>query len=219
MTNVLVIHYEKSIRTILEALAKRGFHAESAKHVKAGIKQMLSRKPDVIVVGYDSKKREALQLLRYMKDQRIDTPVVVVVTRGGGAYQQQMMKKGAKGFIEYPIDQDRFNQAIESAIQAGEQEKAGPPPITVEEEQANLSDLERRLNQQMACFAGKNQVYIQSMVLGVGVSKPRICLKCPLRAEYGLNRDVYYEFIRDVCCSEPGQCEAVRKFRATRASA
>jgi hypothetical protein len=29
-------------------------------------------------------------------------------------------------------------------------------------------------------------------------------------------REVYYEYIRDVCCSDPDRCEAARRFRDTR---
>ena len=82
----------------------------------------------------------------------------------------------------------------------------------------NLPVLESQLNCQTRCFAGKNQVFIYSLILGGGATtKPRIALKCPLRAEYGLSKLVYYEFIRDICCQQPSACEAVQRFERDRA--
>ncbi len=86
------------------------------------------------------------------------------------------------------------------------------PPITPEELTSNLSILERHLNREMKCTAGKNQVYIRSLLTGRSTTRPRIALKCPLKRDIGQNPDVFYEEIRDVCCSDPGQCEAWRAF-------
>ena len=87
------------------------------------------------------------------------------------------------------------------------------PPITPAELSANLSDLERQLNQQMMCHAGKNQVFIRSLLTGTGTTQPRITLKCHLRRTIGLNPAVFYEHIRDVCCTDPEQCEAYRQLK------
>jgi len=184
-----------------------------AKDLLNGVKYMAKIKPDIIVVGQDNKKNQGLRLLRYMRDNVLKTPVVIVVSGGAGAVQAAAMKLGAGGVIEYPMEEDRLYEAITKAVKARKISFAKPPPITDEELNSNLSMLERKLNKEMKCFAGRNQVYIQSMVLGGRTSKPRICLKCTLRAEYGLNREVYYEFIRDVCCRNPDECEAVKQFK------
>lgn len=90
------------------------------------------------------------------------------------------------------------------------------PPITAEEMSTNISQLQTRLNREMKCFAGRNKVYLQSLIGGSRPSRPRVALKCPLRGDIGLRKDVYYEFIRDICCGDPGRCEAARHFLATR---
>jgi hypothetical protein len=87
------------------------------------------------------------------------------------------------------------------------------PPITEEESKANLSELERKLNREMKCPAGMNQVFIRSLVTVSGPSRPRIALKCHLRRDIGQSPDVFYEHIRDVCCSAPESCEAYRRFK------
>ena len=223
MARVLVIHHDKTIRTILEAMTRRQHEVFSAKSVEAGVKLMRKAPPDLIVVGQDAKKQEATRLLRFMRDNQQILPVAVVVSRGGGVFQQMMMKLGARAFIEYPVEQETYEQALEEAMAPPPEDTgktdhnlAEPPPITKKELTSNLSMLENRLNRKMKCFAGKNQVFIRSLLSGGQRSRPRICLKCPLRAEFGLNREVYFEFIRDVCCSKPSQCRALRMFQETR---
>lgn len=88
------------------------------------------------------------------------------------------------------------------------------PPIADEESNGNLSVLETSLNRDMKCVAGKNQVYIRSLLTGNGTTKPRIALKCHLRRDMGQSPEVFYEHIRDVCCGNPEQCEAYRAFKA-----
>ena len=93
-------------------------------------------------------------------------------------------------------------------------EKCFGPPLTTEELTGNLSLLERQLNRHMKCAAGKNQAYIRSLLTGQTTTRPRIALKCPLRRDIGLTPDVFFEYIRDVCCGDPRQCEAWRHFEA-----
>ncbi len=92
-------------------------------------------------------------------------------------------------------------------------DEAFGPPMTPDELTANLSVLERQLNQDMCCTAGKNQVYIRSLLTGGSTTRPRVALKCPLRRDIGMTPEVFYEHIRDVCCCEPEQCEAWRAFK------
>lgn len=87
------------------------------------------------------------------------------------------------------------------------------PPMTSEELRANLSELEKDLNARMKCHAGRNQVFIYSLVTPSGTTPPRICLKCHLRKDVGQKPGIFYEQIRDVCCGEPEQCEAYMAFR------
>lgn len=87
------------------------------------------------------------------------------------------------------------------------------PPLTAEEQKGNLSELEKKLNAQMKCPAGKNQVFIRSLVLATGTTQPRVAMKCQLRKDVALPVDVFYEHIRDVCCSSPESCPAYKQFK------
>lgn len=214
MPRVLVIHHDKAARDNLVSLAQRSHQVEAAPDLVSGAKQMARSRPDVILVSQDREKAEALRLLKYMRDNVLKTPVVVVLARGSGSVLPALLKLGAKGVIEVPVEPQRLNETIAAAIAARKAAEAGPPPITDEELSQNLSALEGRLNRAMKCFAGKNQVFMQSQILGVRTSRPRVALRCALRPEYGLSKEVFYEYIRDVCCGDPEACEALQRFRA-----
>jgi hypothetical protein len=87
------------------------------------------------------------------------------------------------------------------------------PPISPEEQRANLTELEQKLNREMKCQAGRNQVFLRSLLTGTGTTQPRITMKCYLRKDIGLKPEVFYEHIRDICCRDPEECEAYRQFR------
>lgn len=82
------------------------------------------------------------------------------------------------------------------------------PPLTEEEQRSNLSDLEKELNREMQCPAGKNQVYVRSLLTGSGTTRPRISLRCPLKKAIGESEQVFLPEIRDVCCNNHEGCKA-----------
>ena len=87
-------------------------------------------------------------------------------------------------------------------------QEAFGPPVHQDELTVNLSVLERKLNTDMKCPAGKNQVYLRSLMTGSGTTRPRVALKCPLRRDIGEKPEVFYEHIRDVCCGDHSKCPA-----------
>lgn len=112
-----------------------------------------------------------------------------------------MGKRGAK---KKPADK----------VRRGRVEQAFGPPLTDEELRGNLSDLERTLNKDMKCHAGRNQVFIRSLLTGSGTTRPRIALRCHLRKDIGQSQEVFFEEIRSLCCADPTKCPAYQNFEA-----
>lgn len=218
MARVLLIHHDKTAREMIKLVAV-DHQIDIGKDVNAAMRALPVSPPDVILVSQDHQQEHAARLLRWMREHTYDTPVVAVLGRTGAAHKPAVMKLGAAGTLEYPLDRARVNAAIEAALASARQAASGPPPVTEEELSSNLSVLESKLNRQMRCVAGQNQVFIQSTLMGLSSTRPRICLRCPLRAEYGMPREVYFEYIRDVCCSDPSRCEAARRFSSSRETA
>ncbi len=215
MAQILVIHSDRSARKLLEKRGTNHHEVTLTKNIAQGLLSLSKVRPDLIVVGLDAKKKEALELLRQLKYAKTDVPTIVVGAAGAGALQPVAMKLGAAAFVEYPVEQHTFDQAVSKALQQDKDIHGTIPPITEEELQSNISEVENSFNRQMKCFAGKNQVYLQALIHGYNrTTRPRISLKCTLRKQYGQPPNVYYEYIRDVCCDDPGACSAYQKFRA-----
>lgn len=215
MARILLIHHDKGAREILTVLLA-GQQVEAAKDLKCAMHRIIEAPPDVVVAGQDSQD-EGLRLLRWLRETARRCPVILVLGRGGQVYRPAALKLGAAAVLDMPVDRTRLNAQVAAVVAAAGKAASGPPPLSEVELKGNLSILETKLNHQMLCVAGRNQVFIQSTVLGSNTpTRPRICLKCSLRAEYGLPREVYYDHISDICCHEPGKCEAVQRFEATR---
>ncbi|MCP4247903.1 MAG: response regulator [bacterium] len=214
MARVLILHPERAARKTLEQHAGQNHQVTTAPDVRAAFKALAKTRPALVVAGLNGKRRDALEFLGQLKREGNKQPTIVVASDGGGLYEPLAMKLGAAAFLEYPVEQLTLDRAISKVLTADYSEKGDQPPVTDEERNANLTDLEADLNHRMKCFAGKNLVYLQSFILGGGrTSKPRIALKCPLRQEYGDPPNVYYEYIRDVCCSNPEACSAHQTFK------
>ena len=214
MARVLIIHPERSARRTLEQHAGSHHQVAVTSDLRTGLKAMTKFRPQVVVVGMNGKRRDALELLAHMQRTKVTTPTIVVASSEAGMYQSAAMKLGAASFLEYPMEKEAFSQAVSQVTTADFAAKGEQPPITQEELEANLTELEEALNRRMQCFAGKNLVYLQSFILGGGqTSKPRIALKCPLRKQYGDPPNVYYEYVRDFCCANPSACLAYQRFK------
>ncbi len=123
------------------------------------------------------------------------------------------MWKGGELVLSSLLSLGRKSAAAKSAAPKAPPPAPEPPPLLPEERNGNLTVLERDLNAAMACPAGRNQVFIRSVVTKHGTTPPRIALKCSLRRDIGQPVDVFLEHVRSVCCADPKECEAYRKFK------
>ncbi len=214
MSRVLIIHPDRGPRSFVETRAGRHHDVCAVKSVADGLRAIAKFKPNLIIAQLCARKPDALELLRQIRRNGNHLPTLLVGEPSAAVLGPVASKLGAAGFVEYPMEQEALDAAIALALQAQADETHATPEITAEESSQNLSQLETELNRKMVCFAGRNQVYIRSVILGGGrTSQPRIALKCSLRKKYGQEPDVYYDYIRDVCCSDPSQCSAYREFQ------
>jgi DNA-binding NtrC family response regulator len=217
MARLLILHPDRKARKALEGQARNHHQVSVVSKVSNALKAIEKSQPQVVVAGLDGKRKDGLELLGHLQREKKKVPTILVATAADGKFQAMAMKLGASAFLEFPVEQAALDHAISEAVNAEWADKGKQPPLTEEELNANLSELERELNRRMQCFAGKNQVYLQSFVLGGGqTSKPRVALKCSLRQQFGMPPNVYYEYIRDTCCCDPSTCPAYQQFHAKR---
>lgn len=213
MPKVLIIHHDAAVREKLAKTVADHHQPIVADNINAGLKGIRQYRPDVGLGGLDGKQLSLLTLLKFLKDNEFDIPMLVIASSDAGQQQPTAMKLGAKAFIEYPTAPERLLAHIAMSLQDFHDKRHRAVPLTPAEQNGNLSDIERTFNRQMRCFAGKNQVFLQSLITGSHKTQPRICLKCPLRKEFGYTERIYHDYIRDVCIADHEACPAVQQFQ------
>lgn len=213
-TLLLFDRNRRTRREIRSSLLAAGHEVVAVRSLSAARKSFKKHKPDVVLVKTGAKDHDAITLLENRQIFGIRVPIVVLVGAGASGDVAKVRRLGATSVLGWPTRCRHLLEAVVSAGKTPASAVAAAPPITDDERQANLTQLEQRLNHDMRCFAGKNQVYIRSVIVGNGVTtKPRVALRCPLRAQFRLPPVVYYECIRDRCCDNLEVCPALRFFR------
>lgn len=214
MKTLLLVDRDRRTRREIRVLLKARHRVTAVQGISDAFVSIRKHRPDVVLVYSAAKSRLAVALLEGLVycDERI--PVVVLAGPGASNDLAKVRRLGARAALPWPTSYGRLIEAVNSACAAPRPNCETAPTITDVERRSNLTQLEQRLNRGMKCFAGANQVYLRSVILGNGVTTtPRVTIKCPLRAEFGLTPNVYYEYIRDRCCADSEKCSAVRMFR------
>ncbi len=214
MSRILVVNGNELERELIRAIASAEHDVVTSGDLSGAVRELKTEKPDLLITQMDGKTPDAVRLLTHMRDYGLAVPTIVVAGRNCQDLKAAARKLGAKAFVERPVTRAGLEQAIAAVLNSPAPAPADVPLLTREEKSSNITQLAERLNRQMKCGAGSRQVFIQSFITGRRAkTKPRVCLKCKVRAEFGMRPHVYYEHIRDICCGDPHQCEALRLLR------
>lgn len=177
--------------------------------------------PAVIVLALKSDITRVIGIVMHLRRMDARLPVVLLVGNGGQHYVPLWQELGIHAVEERELHGTKLSDVLRAALADGSATTAtAAPPLTEEEQGTNIERLADDLNRRMRCGAGKNQVFLHAFVLGVGMkTTPRITLRCPLRAELGLDAYVHFEHIRDVCCGGTETCAALRAYAAWKGQA
>jgi len=216
MAKILVMSTDELELLGFEAGIKTKHDVVTANDVRSALKMVKSEKPDGVVAKMNARGPGAIQILQFIKDYRLNVPVLVVVDPKAASLKPTAVKLLAKDFVSAPVRREELLAAVDKIVASSDGEEK-PPPLTSIEERGNLTDLAKRMNQAVKCAIGQNQVYVRSPMFRGGIlkqEKTRIALKCKVRPMYGMSQEVYFEHIQKVCCGDcEGLCEALKKYR------
>lgn len=217
MARAVLVCSDESERTLLQACLK-GYDIASVRSFKEAGKALSQGTPDLAVIRVDTKDSTGMDVLRLMKRSQIVAPTIVVLPRQAGSLEAEAWQLGVRAFVSAPIRYDEYRKALDKVQKQVQQAGSDVlPAITEAEHNANLSVLVNDLHKNMKCPAGTNRVLIRSVVTGLNEkTEPRVCLRCPIRQSVGLSEYVYFEHIRDYCCSKPKTCDAVTQYKKLR---
>jgi two-component system KDP operon response regulator KdpE len=113
---VLVIDDEPPIRKLLRmGLGTQGYETIEAPNGKAGI-AMLAEKPDLIILDLGLPDMQGLELLRVIREQNEDVPVVVLSSRGEEVAKVAALDLGADDYVTKPFGMDELLARMRTAV-------------------------------------------------------------------------------------------------------
>ena len=115
-TKILVVDDEPAMREVLELLLQDwGYEVRSACDGTQGKELAESYDPDIVVTDVVMPQASGLELLRSLKGDKSDRPVILVTAQGSIDMAVEAMKQGALDFVTKPLDYEKFKAILEVA--------------------------------------------------------------------------------------------------------
>jgi two-component system KDP operon response regulator KdpE len=166
---VLVVDDEPPIRKLLRmGLSTQGYQTLDASNAKAAL-DLMAEKPDLVILDLGLPDMQGLDLLREIRAQREELPIVVLSSRGDEAAKVEALDLGADDHVTKPFGMEellaRMRAALRHQLQVqGERPifKAGDLSVDlvrrivqIRDEEVKLSPKEYELLRIMVQHAGK----------------------------------------------------------------
>ncbi|MCA1510239.1 response regulator FixJ [Bradyrhizobium sp. NBAIM01] len=116
---ILVIDDDAAIRDSLAFLLDvNGFYVATYQTATAFLNDIASGPVDCIVSDVRMPGMSGLELVRKLKADRVECPVVLITGHGDVSLAVEAMKAGAVDFIEKPFEEEVLLRAIDSALES-----------------------------------------------------------------------------------------------------
>jgi DNA-binding NtrC family response regulator len=118
---VLIVDDEADGRGALAELVQRwGYDVQTAANGTEALRRAIEGHPDVILTDLVMPNMDGLWLLRALRAELPDCPVVLLTGRGSIQIAVQAIKEGAYDFIEKPVEVPRLRLVLERALEKKE---------------------------------------------------------------------------------------------------
>ncbi|HEY6002694.1 MAG TPA: sigma-54 dependent transcriptional regulator, partial [Anaeromyxobacter sp.] len=118
---VLIVDDEADSRDALAELTQRwGYDVQTASDGTEALRRAIEWHPDVILTDLVMPNMDGLWLLRALRAELPDCPVVLLTGRGTIQTAVQAIKEGAYDFIEKPLEVPRLRIVLERALEKKE---------------------------------------------------------------------------------------------------
>jgi DNA-binding NtrC family response regulator len=115
---ILIADDEPSNRKILEQeLVLKGFAVDTASGGEEALIKLKSAPPDLVILDYMMPDRSGLEVLKELRNQGNDTPVILITAYGSVERAVEAMKAGAYDFITRPFDPDHIDLVVRKALE------------------------------------------------------------------------------------------------------
>lgn len=113
---VLVVDDESPIRKLLRTgLSTQGYQTLDAPNAKAAL-ELMAEKPDLVILDLGLPDMQGLDLLRTIRAQREDLPVVVLSSRGDETAKVEALDLGADDYVTKPFGMEELLARMRTAL-------------------------------------------------------------------------------------------------------
>lgn len=114
---VLIIDDEADIRALMEmTLMKMGLNVDTAEGVAAAKQKLNKNKYALVLTDMRMPDGSGLEVVEYIVNQHLDTPVAVITAYGNADHAVQALKVGAFDYLQKPITLAQLRTLVKSAI-------------------------------------------------------------------------------------------------------
>lgn len=129
MKRVLLIEDEPGlVLTLVDRLGREGYSVASAMDGAAGLERALQEAFDLILLDVMLPKQNGFDVLRDMRQQGVDTPVIMLTARGQVVDKVVGLKLGADDYLTKPFEMMELLARVEARL------RRAAPPATVDAE-------------------------------------------------------------------------------------
>ncbi|MDA8210317.1 MAG: sigma-54 dependent transcriptional regulator [Clostridia bacterium] len=118
---ILIIDDEEHMRWIIEkALTRENYRTVSAANGSEGLATFADRSPDLVLLDLKLPDMDGVEVLRAMKQEQPQVPVIMITAHGTVETAIQAMKMGAADYISKPFDMEELKLLIRRSLEVVE---------------------------------------------------------------------------------------------------
>jgi DNA-binding response OmpR family regulator len=126
---ILIVEDDESIRIGLrEALRAEGYRVLLAADGEEGLRRGLTEDPDLVVLDVMMPKLDGFEVLRRLRADGVDTPVLMLTARGLEADRVKGLDLGADDYVMKPFALEELRARIRSRLRAWDRERGLATP-------------------------------------------------------------------------------------------
>src|SRR5438270_682619 len=115
---ILIVDDEESTRELFAELLQRwGYDIDQTADGHGALKMAAETHPDVIISDLVMPKLDGLALVRALREEQPDTPVVIITGKGTIDAAVEAVREGVFDFVEKPLDPARLKIILQRALE------------------------------------------------------------------------------------------------------
>ncbi|NUM55047.1 MAG: response regulator [Candidatus Hydrogenedentes bacterium] len=114
---VLIVDDDEVMRDLMkQALARKGYTAETVKDGDEAIRFLRQNRVDLVLLDLLMPNRDGLAVLRELRDESPATPVIVMTGSRSAEMREEAMDLGARSFLQKPFELGQLLSEVESVL-------------------------------------------------------------------------------------------------------